>query len=123
MVEFSTVAMDLVILCIAIVNHFYFSTIIMLTPLHSGIQIDILRDTIAPQEPPPVLVYHGESRPHSLSQNALSLLSNYSSNYPYYIILCKPNKHYTHPTHIHRVEQILNHNNYYLINSCKSLAL
>ena len=27
MVEFSTVAMDLVILCVAVVNHSYFSTI------------------------------------------------------------------------------------------------
>ena len=27
MVEFSTVAKDMVILCVAIVNHFYFSTI------------------------------------------------------------------------------------------------
>ena len=32
----------------------------MVTPLHSGLQIDILKDTIAPQEPPPVLVYHGK---------------------------------------------------------------
>ena len=28
--------------------------------LHSGLQIDILRRSIAPQEPPPALVYHGE---------------------------------------------------------------
>ena len=66
MVEFSTVAMDLVILCIAIVNHFYFSTIASVMLLHgdlnlnSGLQIEILRDTIAPHEPPPILVYHGK---------------------------------------------------------------
>ena len=32
----------------------------MVIPLHSGLQIDILRDTIAPQHTPPVLVYHGK---------------------------------------------------------------
>ena len=32
----------------------------MVIPLHSGLQIDILRNTVAPQQPRPVLVYHGE---------------------------------------------------------------
>ena len=32
----------------------------MVIPLHSGLQINILRNTIAPQEPRPVLVYHGK---------------------------------------------------------------
>ena len=60
MVEFSTVAKDLVLLCRAVVNHSYFSTIasVLVIPLHSGLQFDILRRSIAPQEPD--LVYHGE---------------------------------------------------------------
>ena len=32
----------------------------MVISLNSGLQIDILRSSIAPQEPLPVLVYHGE---------------------------------------------------------------
>ena len=62
MLEFSTVAKDLDILCIAVVNHSYFSHLscsCMVISLNSGLQFDILRNSIAPQ-PPPVLVYHGE---------------------------------------------------------------
>ena len=37
MVEFSTVAMDLVILCVAVVNHSYFSTITSVMLLHGDL--------------------------------------------------------------------------------------
>ena len=65
MLEFSTVAFSyLVHSCCEpfLFLYYYFcpACSCMVISLHSGLQIDILRSSIAPQEPPPVLVYHGE---------------------------------------------------------------